>query len=77
MTTAGGRGLEIAVEGIDITDTVYVLINGNFVTPISIVATRGTCSLETNQGDDVPEIQPGDVIEITDADGNDRLVGMF
>ena len=55
----------------------YVLINGNFVVQISIIATRGSCSLETNQGDDIPDIQPGDIIEVTDTDGNDLLVGFF
>jgi hypothetical protein len=73
----GGKGLEVAVVDIDITDTVYVLINGDFVAQISIVGTKGSCSLETDKGDVIPDIQSGDVIEIVDEDGNDLLVGVF
>lgn len=72
-----GRGLEITVEAVDITDTVLVLINEVFVAQIFLVDTRGGAGLETGRGDDVPDIQAGDLIEITDGDGNVLLWGVF
>jgi hypothetical protein len=72
-----GRGLEVSVSGVDLTDTVWVLVNGDIVAQIAIVGTRGGAGLETARGDDVPDIQPGDVIEIADEDGTVLLSGAF
>jgi hypothetical protein len=71
------RGLEVTVDAVDLTDTVWVLVNGDIVAQITIIATRGGGGIETRRGDDVPDIQPGDLIEIADADGNVLLWGVF
>ena len=72
-----GRGLEVIVEGVDLTDTVWVIINGNIVAQIAIIGTRGGGGIETRRGDQVPDIQVGDVIEIADENGTILLRGMF
>jgi hypothetical protein len=72
-----GRGLEITVDGVDLTDSVYVLLNGDIIAQIALVGTRGGVGLETRRGDHVPEIQPGDVIEIADLAGTILLRGEF
>ncbi len=71
------RGLEVAVDAVDLTDTVWVLVNGDIVAQITIIATRGGGGIETCRGDDVPDVQSGDLIEIADADGNVLLWGVF
>ncbi len=61
----------------DLTNTVWVLVNGDIVAQITIIATRGGGGIETRRGDDVPDVQSGDLIEIADDDGNVLLWGVF
>lgn len=74
---ATNRGLEVSVDGVDLTDTVWVLVNGDIVAQIPIIVTRGGGGIETRRGDDVPDIQSGDLIEITDDNGDVLLWGIF
>jgi hypothetical protein len=61
--------LSVAVTVIR-TDTVDVLVNGDFIGTIALDPTtnRGELNLDTDNGDDVPTLQDGDEIEVFDGE---------
>ena len=70
--------LKIEVEDIFSTDVVAVFINGDFLTFIGLSGGRGELKLDTDDGDVVPVINTGDVIDIADAtNGTLLLEGVF
>lgn len=55
-----------------------VLVNGTPVGTLTLNSLgEGKLELESNHGDTVPAIQRGDVVTVTDAEGNTLLSGRF
>jgi hypothetical protein len=67
------------VEDIAATDQVVVLINGDAVGQIALDKTgAGLLDLNTESGDDVPQLQDGDEVDVVDAyDGTVLLTGIL
>jgi hypothetical protein len=66
--------LEIQVQNAFSTDTVWVFVNDDFVAEMALAGGRGRVELETQRGDFVPNIQPGDIVAIIDANDASRLL---
>jgi hypothetical protein len=54
-----------------------VQVNGNDVGNITLVGGAGSLELSTNDGDTVPNIQPGDVVSLVTSNGATILSGQF
>jgi hypothetical protein len=59
------------------TNTVQVWIDGEFITDFSLTDGHGRRVLDTDNGDQVPDVVGGSFIEITDEWGNILLDGIF
>ncbi len=67
--------LSVAVAGVTSTDTVDVFVNGNFLGTIALDGDgNGELDLSTLNGDDVPNLQDGDEIEVYDAADDATLI---
>jgi hypothetical protein len=71
---AGNLNLEVQVQEVFSTDTVWVFVNDDFVAEMALAEGRGRVELETERGNFVPNIQPGDVVAIVDAHDDSRLL---
>ena len=71
---AGNLNLEIQVQDVFSTDTAWVFVNDDFVAEMALAGSRGRVELETQRGDFVPAIQPGDIVAIIDANDASRLL---
>ncbi len=67
--------LSVAVAGVTSTATVDVFVNGNFIGTIALDGNgNGELDLSTLNGDNVPNLQDGDEIEVYDAADDATLV---
>jgi|SRR6516164_8438559 len=70
--------LTVIVRDVFSTDTVAVLINGEFVATIALADGSGEVTLQGRLGTDVPFINQGDVLDIVRADDGVLLLeGVF
>jgi hypothetical protein len=69
------RVFGVEVSDIVSTDTVFVLVNGEFVEEIDLDAHGSGHVVLSSYHTDVPGLSDGDEVEIVDADGNLLLVG--
>jgi len=70
--------LSVEIHDISTTDTVAVLVGDNFVTTVTLIDGSGRTDLATAQGDEVPIVRSGDVIQVINPDdGTVLLEGVF
>jgi hypothetical protein len=69
---------EVEVEDVFSSDAAVVLVNGDPVGVMDLNGGQGELRLETENGDDVPVINTGDIVDIINADdGTLLLEGVF